>query len=98
MQRLHDVRGNVATDTHLQTTSTGTADVKSIVAPADAVAVMLNCATNDARYTLDGSTPTATQGLLLKKDQNPLYIAAGKTIKFVSGAAANCVVDSLWLK
>ena len=104
MQRLHDVRGQSAggtsgtSDTHNQLTSTGTADIKTFTAPKDAVACLVNCATTDARYTLDGSAPSATNGLLLKKDQNPLYLPAGKAFAFTASAAANSIVDLLWLK
>jgi len=97
MQRLHDVRGP-AGDTHVQATSAGTADIKTIAAPKDAVACLIDVATTDARVTFDGSAPSATNGLIVKAGQQPIYVGVGKAVMFASTAAAASIVDLLWLK
>jgi hypothetical protein len=85
----------------VQTTSTGTADVKTVTPPTTATAFMVSIETNAARVTLDGSAPGATslllpttgsQGLIL-----PIGFPAGGSIKFASSIAANSVVTVQWL-
>jgi hypothetical protein len=82
-----------------QATSTGTADVKTLAGPPTASCCYVNVSTTDARVTLDGSTPSATNGLIFKTGLAPIRLDIGSTtaIKFVSTAAANSVVDVAWL-
>lgn len=84
-------------DTHDSATSTGTANVQTITAPASANACMVSAETNGARLTFDGGTPDATNGLMIAAGGAPLFIPLGRDIKFVSQAAANSVVHVLWL-
>jgi hypothetical protein len=48
--------------------------------------------------TFDGTTPSSSAGVAFPKDGVPAFFPVGKTIKFVSQAAANCVVNVAWLK
>ena len=84
-------------DPHVSATSTGTADVKTITAPKGANAAYIACETNGCRFTLDGTTPDATNGMPLPAAALPLWVTVGKDIKVVSQAAANSVVHVLWL-
>ena len=86
------------TTPHAQVTSTGTADVQSLVSPAGAQAVLLTVETTLAYLTTDGSTPSAVNGLALPSGVvHQLQIAAGLTLKVASSAAAASKVNALWL-
>jgi hypothetical protein len=85
----------------VQTTSTGTADAKTVTPPTTATAFLVSIETNAARVTLDGSAPgptslllptTGSQGLIL-----PIGFPAGGAIKFASSIAGNSVVTVQWL-
>lgn len=78
--------------------STGTADVKSLVAPAGAQAVLLSVETTGCYATLDGTTPDATHGIFLTTGAvHFLYVGSGLTLKFASSAAAASKVNVIWL-
>lgn len=87
----------VADTPHVQKTSTGTADTQTATAPAFAVGCLLTVETTAARVTFDGSTPTSTNGLVIPAGTTPIFIPLGRTIKIRSTAAANSVVNVLWL-
>ena len=84
---------------HVEATSTGTADVKDVVAPAGATAFLVTVATTSARMTVDGSAPSTTNGLIIPLAAQPLLIPIGhpRTARFASAVAGTSVVDVLWL-
>ncbi len=90
-----DVTGLTAP--HAQATSTGTANVQTLTVPAGANAVLISVETTNARVTSDGTTPSATNGLVYQKDASPVFVPLAETIKFVSTAAANSVLNALWI-
>lgn len=47
---------------------------KAIAIPDGANGLLVQCATQNVRYTIDGTTPTATVGFLLNKDTSPVLL------------------------
>ena len=41
--------------------------------------VLIQAINSDARYTLDGSTPTASRGFQIKADDSPIIISFGRS-------------------
>lgn len=83
----------------VQSTSTGTADVKTLAAPAGATGVLITVLTTSCWMTFDGSTPTAANGLIVQAAAAPLYLSiACANIKFASTAAAASVVNVQWVR
>lgn len=76
-------------------TPTTTTDTKTFTLPSGTSAFYITAETNDARITLDGTTPTATVGHKIPKDQAPVLILCGPgtSLKCVSTAAGNSVVQ-----
>lgn len=94
-----DVLGPTSTTPHEQVTSTGTANVQTLTAPPGAKAVLLACLTNGCYFTVDGSTPTAVNGMTLPSGALPLLLPVNGDIKVASQqAAASSVVNALWLR
>lgn len=65
--------------------------------PAAGVAadvLMIQCQTKDVRFTLDGSNPSATVGLLIKAGDPPLIIRTS-SVKVIE-VAATAVLDYQW--
>ena len=85
-----------AVDPHVSATPTSTVDVKTITAPKDAGGFLITCETTGCRFTIDGTTPDATNGIPLAAAAAPLFVPLGRDIKVVSQAAANSVVHVLW--
>lgn len=82
-------------------TPTTTSDIKSAKAPVAAAAVLISTETTDARVTFDGTDPSAGTGShKIPKDQAPvlLLLGQGVTVKAVSTAAANSIVQLTWLQ
>lgn len=84
---------------HDSDTSTGTADVKTLTPPAGATGFILVFETNGARVSLDGTAPSASNGVpfpaLGSPFSGPFRPVA---IKWVSMAAGNSVGHVLWLR
>lgn len=80
--------------------SSGTADVQTLIPPADASACEITVETTNARMTVDGSTPSVTNGHVFPKDQLPhlKLIGPGSSIKWISIAAAASVVNVTWYR
>lgn len=89
--------GPTPSDAHAQETSTGLADVQTLVAPEGARAVLLTASTNGCYLTVDGSTPSSTNGIPLPAAGVPYLLPIPGDIKFASQAAGNSVVNALWL-
>lgn len=60
-----------------------------LVAPAGATKLLIQALTQNARYTLDGTTPTASKGFQLKAGDPPVLIPyrAGTTITVIEETA-----------
>lgn len=98
MRPTYDIATAKGDDPHVQLTSTGTADVETFTAPRTSTGFYIACETNGCRMTLDGTTPDATNGLPIAAGAAPLFVPVGKrNINVVSQAAANSVVNVLWL-
>ena len=76
--------------------STGTADVQTLTPPARAVAFSLKVETTGIRYTLNGTTPDATNGMPFATTDAELFRPVAHPFKFVSQAAANARVHITW--
>lgn len=81
-------------------TPTTTTDTKSFTIPPGTSAILVSSETNDARITFDGTTPTATVGHKVPKDQAAaLYlVGAGANLQVVSTASGNSVVQVTFLQ
>lgn len=69
-------------------------DASSVLAlttnkPADATKLLIQALDQDIRYTLDGTDPSASRGIRLFADSDPLIIPIGQntTIKIIEEAA-----------
>ena len=74
-----------------------TLDPSNEGAPLHVSKLMLGAATQSLRYTLDGTTPTATVGFLVKAGEPPHIIALGEdvTVKIIE-VSATCVESYQW--
>jgi hypothetical protein len=61
----------------------------TLTPPSGATKLLIQVLDQDVRYTLDGTTPTASLGFQLKKDDPPLIIIIeeGVVIKMIQEAA-----------
>lgn len=76
--------------THVQNGSLSAA--VTISKPANANGCLISCTGQNVRYTLDGSTvPTATIGFQLVKDQVPLLVEPGSSIRVIEMAASGAL-------
>lgn len=89
--------GLPTTNPHVQVTSTGTSDVHTVNPPAGAHGFFCTVQTNPVYMTLDGTTPSSTNGLHVVKDSAPIFIPAGKPVNLASDTAGNAVVNILWV-
>ena len=55
-------------------TQVGCAAATTITIPDGANGMLVQCGTQNVRYTIDGTTPTTTVGFLLNKDTNPVLL------------------------
>jgi len=81
---------------HVQATSTGTADAKTLASPPGAKGFLISVMTNGAYFTFDGTTPSSTDGLHIVAGTAPVFIPIGKSITFASDTAGNAVVSVAW--
>jgi hypothetical protein len=95
---VYDLPRGPSADPHVQATSTGTANVQTLTPPPSAKACFIDVETNGIRFTLDGTTPDATNGLTLAVNDGPFFLPLAKPIAFVSQAAANAICNVLWLE
>jgi len=72
---------------------------QTLTRPATADKLMLQCITQNARYTLDGTTPTSAIGFLLVASNDPiiLWIGQGATVTIIE-AAATAELEFQWGK
>lgn len=85
-------------NSHAQATSTSTSDVQTVSAPtADGKGCYVTVSTNGCYMRFDGGTPSSTAGLAFPKDGTPVFFPTASSIKFVSQAAGNSVVNVFWV-
>ena len=82
---------------HTRNASLGSAVDLSALRPDQADKLMIQCDTQNVRYTLDGTAPTATVGFLLLTTEPPVIIACSDTTRVrVIQAAAGGVINYIW--
>jgi len=68
---------------------TGLNAIQSLTVPTGASSVLLQAETQNIRYTMDGSNPSASNGLLLIAGQEPTRFAGNFSgLKFLESAAS----------
>ena len=90
--------GVPSTSFFTQLTSTGTSNSQTATPPAGAHGFFIQVGTTSGYITLDGSTPSSTNGLLITKDQLPFFIPIAQTIILRSSAGANSVASIQWVR
>lgn len=71
----------------------------TLAPPAGARRVLLQALTQNVRYTLDGTAPTASLGFQLKAGDPPVVIPVGDTVVLkVIEEAATASLQEQWLK
>lgn len=83
---------------HVQSTSANTGDVQTITRPEAATACYVTASTTAARLTFDGSTPSATEGLVVPTGQLFDFSFDNAAIKHASTAGTASVLDVAWLR
>lgn len=70
---------------------------RTLTAPATSSKLMIQCFTQNIRYTLDGTTPTSSVGFQLKAGDPPreISVVSGATVKAIQ-EAATAVVQFQW--
>ena len=78
-----------AAEAHHSYTLPGTAVTLSL--PKTASGILMQALTENARFTLDGSNPTANKGFQLKAGDPPLYIqfTTGMVLRFIAETAGS---------
>lgn len=69
----------------------------TLTPPTTANALLIQAIAQNVRYTLDGTTPTASLGFLLRSDDQPLVIDVGAdmTIKVIE-ESATATIEYQW--
>ena len=98
MSRVQYTYGVPSTSFFVQLTSTGTTNSQTATPPAGAVGFFIQVGTTSGYITLDGSTPSSSNGLLITKDQLPMFIPVAQTIILRSSAGANSVASIQWVR
>jgi hypothetical protein len=79
---------------HVATSGSG---LGALTPPAGATKLMIQCSTQAIRYTLDGSTPSATQGFYLTANAAPVTIPISSgTIVQIAVVASGAWVNYQW--
>ena len=95
MSRVFSVYSIPGSSPHVQASTSTSATFTAPTNP-DAVGCLISVSVNDAYVTFDGTTPSSTNGLVLKAATNPVFFPLGQTIK-VTPATASTTVNVLWL-
>ena len=82
----------------VQATSGNTGDVQTLAKPGRATAALVCVRTNDCYLTVNGTTPSSSNGLPIIAGATALLIMVGADIKFASSAGSNSVLNVLWLE
>ena len=83
--------GTAPNGSHTQTNSIASAT--EITIPSGATRVVMQCATQNVRYTLDGTTPTTTLGFLITKATDPIEVYVKGCTLTVIEVATTAVLD-----
>jgi hypothetical protein len=69
----------------------------TLTPPATANALLIQATGQNVRYTLDGTTPTASVGFVLRQDDQPLVIdlGVGMTVKVIE-ESATATIEYQW--
>ncbi len=68
----------------------------TLTKPSGAGLIILQCETQNVKFTLDGTTPTATVGFLLTAGDPPILVpVAGAAVKVIE-VAASASVNYQW--
>jgi hypothetical protein len=96
---LPDNYSPTRTTPHAQkVTAASTADVQTFLAPGYGTAFFINVAGQDVYMTIDGTTPSSTNGLLIPKAGLPVFFPLTvASIKVAPTAATAATVDVLWV-
>jgi hypothetical protein len=81
-----------------QISSADTTTTATATPPAQAHGFFIQVGTTSGYITLDGSTPSSSNGLLITKDQLPLFIPVGQKILLRSSAGASSVASIQWVR
>jgi hypothetical protein len=80
------------------TTDASVSAAETLTPPAGASFVRLETTTQAVRYTLDGTTPTASVGFLIAVGvPTDIYVGSGSTLKVIQ-AAASASIQYQWFR
>jgi hypothetical protein len=88
--------GLPSTGAHATSSPLATGSGSTITNPLGAHACFITVATQNAYLTLDGTTPSATNGLTLVAGGQPFFLPCGRPLTVLS-ATAGAVINVLWL-
>jgi hypothetical protein len=83
---------------HNQTTTADGTTVRTVTPPSRASACYISVRANGIYLTVDGTTPSATNGLELANGGSPLLLLVPSTLKWVSAVAGGSTVNVLWVE
>lgn len=91
--------GFVRLGAHVSVTDNSLNSVATLAPATGATKLLIQALTQNVRYTLDGTTPSATVGFQLKAGDPPLLIplSAGVTVKVIE-ETASAVIQYQWGK
>lgn len=70
----------------------------TLAPPATAVACFVQAVTNDAFVTFDGTTPSSSNGILLKQGTNPIFVPLGVGNSVIGlGSGGTATINVFWL-
>lgn len=81
-----------------QISSANTTTTATSTPPAGVHAFFIQVGTTSGYMTLDGSTPSSSNGLLITKDQLPWFCPVTAVIKIRSSGATASVASIQWLR
>ena len=88
----------VESDAHYSGSTADGTTVETDTTPPGTRAFYIQCQTNGIYFTVDGSTPSSTNGLFVPAGTAPVFFAvAAAEIKWLSSAAGGSDVDILHL-
>ena len=83
---------------HISGTVADNTTVTAVDLPAGTRAICIQAQTNGVWFTLDGTTPSTSNGLFLPAGTMPLFLPIGASqLKWISAVAAGAQVDILCL-
>lgn len=86
---------NAFTVVGAHTQNSSLSSVVTVSVPNGANGLLVQCTGQNVRYTLDGSTPSSTNGFVLYATSSPVIIVAGSddtSLKFIETAASAVLI------